>query len=172
MDCSLPGSSVHGIFQVKEYWSGLPLSSPGDLPDKGIKPTFPALADRLFTTAPPKKPYKLYLNNSSLFFLISSCPYVFMGFWDPSRLLVKSYELFHLASSRGRKSNHSEIHPEHSLLQRPTVQGKRLYQHLSLCKGKGLHPTSVPSSLPVSPKRERRKQRKMKVKNWGHRYFK
>ena len=28
MDCSLPGSSVHGIFQAKEYWSGLPLPSP------------------------------------------------------------------------------------------------------------------------------------------------
>ena len=27
MDCSLPGSSVHGIFQ-QEYWSGLPLPSP------------------------------------------------------------------------------------------------------------------------------------------------
>ena len=26
MDCSLPGSSVHGIFQ--EYWSGVPLPSP------------------------------------------------------------------------------------------------------------------------------------------------
>ena len=27
MDCSLPGSSTHGIFQA-EYWSGLPLPSP------------------------------------------------------------------------------------------------------------------------------------------------
>ena len=27
MACSLPGSSVHGIFQ-QEYWSGLPLPSP------------------------------------------------------------------------------------------------------------------------------------------------
>ena len=27
MDCSLPGSSVHGIFQAKEYWSGVPLPS-------------------------------------------------------------------------------------------------------------------------------------------------
>ena len=27
MDCSLPGSSVHGIFQAK-YWSGVPLPSP------------------------------------------------------------------------------------------------------------------------------------------------
>ena len=28
MDCSPPGSSTHGIFQAKEYWSGLPLPSP------------------------------------------------------------------------------------------------------------------------------------------------
>ena len=27
MDCSLPGSSVHGILQ-QEYWSGLPFLSP------------------------------------------------------------------------------------------------------------------------------------------------
>ena len=27
MDCSLPGSSIHGIFQA-EYWSGVPLPSP------------------------------------------------------------------------------------------------------------------------------------------------
>ena len=27
MDCSLPGSSIHGIFQ-EEYWSGVPLLSP------------------------------------------------------------------------------------------------------------------------------------------------
>ena len=30
MDCSLPGSSVHGIFQAKEYWSGVPLPSPNN----------------------------------------------------------------------------------------------------------------------------------------------
>ena len=29
MDCSLPGSSIHGIFQAK-YWSGVPLPSPID----------------------------------------------------------------------------------------------------------------------------------------------
>ena len=27
MDCSTPGSSVHGTLQVKEYWSGVPLPS-------------------------------------------------------------------------------------------------------------------------------------------------
>ena len=39
MDCSPPGSSVHGILQT-EYWSGLPFPTPGDLPDSGIELTF------------------------------------------------------------------------------------------------------------------------------------
>ena len=38
MDCSLPGSSVHGILQ--EYWSGLLCPPPVNLPDPGIKPAF------------------------------------------------------------------------------------------------------------------------------------
>ena len=42
MACSLPGSSVHGIFQ-QEYWSGLPLPSPEDLPDPGIEHGSPTL---------------------------------------------------------------------------------------------------------------------------------
>ena len=33
MDCSPPGSSIHGILQ-QEYWSGLSFPSPGDLPEK------------------------------------------------------------------------------------------------------------------------------------------
>ena len=36
MDCSPPGSSVHGIPR-QEYWSGIP--TPGDLPNPGIEPT-------------------------------------------------------------------------------------------------------------------------------------
>ena len=31
-------------FPRQEYWSGLPFLSLGDLPDLGIKPSFPALA--------------------------------------------------------------------------------------------------------------------------------
>ena len=42
VDCSLPGSSVHG-FSRQEYWSGLPFPSPGDLPDPGIEPRSPTL---------------------------------------------------------------------------------------------------------------------------------
>ena len=37
----------------QEYWSGLPFSSPGDLPDPGIKPMSPTLAGGFFTTEPP-----------------------------------------------------------------------------------------------------------------------
>ena len=38
---SLPGSSVQ--FSKPEYWSGLPFSSPEDLPNSGIKPRSPTL---------------------------------------------------------------------------------------------------------------------------------
>ena len=49
MDCSPPGSSLHGISR-HEYWSGLPFSSPGGLPDPGIESRSPALqADSLPT---------------------------------------------------------------------------------------------------------------------------
>ena len=37
MNCSPPGSSVHGILQAK-YWRGLPFPPPVDLPDPSIKP--------------------------------------------------------------------------------------------------------------------------------------
>ena len=54
MDCSLPGSSVHGIFQ-QEYWSGLPFPSPGDLPEPGTESRSPALqADALLSELPGK----------------------------------------------------------------------------------------------------------------------
>ena len=42
MDCSLPGSFVHGIFQAR-VWNRLPFPSPGDLPDPKIKPGSPSL---------------------------------------------------------------------------------------------------------------------------------
>ena len=37
VDCSLPGSSVHGILQ-RECWSQQPFLSPGDFPDPGTEP--------------------------------------------------------------------------------------------------------------------------------------
>ena len=46
-------------FPRQEYWRGLPFPSPGDLPDPGIEPAFPAspvLVDGVFITNPPGKP--------------------------------------------------------------------------------------------------------------------
>ena len=58
MDCNLPGSSVHGILQARTL-ERLPLPSPGDLPDPGIKLkslASPVLADRCFTAEPTGNP--------------------------------------------------------------------------------------------------------------------
>ena len=50
MDCCPPGSSM-GF--SRQYWSGLPFPSPGDLPNPGIEPRSPALqADSLLTEPP------------------------------------------------------------------------------------------------------------------------
>ena len=39
-------------FPQQEYWSGLPVPSPGDLPDSVIEPASPALAGGFFTIQP------------------------------------------------------------------------------------------------------------------------
>ena len=47
-------------FSRQEYWSGLPLPSPGDLPNPGIKPGSPVLqADSLLTELQGKPKYAL-----------------------------------------------------------------------------------------------------------------
>jgi len=52
-------------FSRQEYWSGLPIPMPGDLPDLGMEPmsaAFPTLAGRFFITEPSGKPFcSIYL---------------------------------------------------------------------------------------------------------------
>ena len=43
-------------FSRQEYWSGLPFPSPGDLPDPGIEPGFPAFQADTLTSESPGKP--------------------------------------------------------------------------------------------------------------------
>ena len=55
MDCSPPGSSVHGTFQ-EEYWSGLPFPTLGELLDTEMEPVSPALQAALLPSEPPGEP--------------------------------------------------------------------------------------------------------------------
>ena len=52
VDCKAPLSMG---FPRQEYWSGLPVPSPGDLPHPRTEPTSPALAAVFFTIEPPGK---------------------------------------------------------------------------------------------------------------------
>ena len=63
--CETPWTAAHQSplsvgFSRQEYWSGLPLLPPGDLPDPRIEPVSsvsPVLAGKSFTTEPPGKPH-------------------------------------------------------------------------------------------------------------------
>ena len=46
-------------FPRQEYWSGLPVPSPGDLADPGVEPMSPALAGRFFIAESWGSPTKL-----------------------------------------------------------------------------------------------------------------
>ena len=50
-------------FSKQEYWSGLPLPSPGDLPDPGIEPRSPTLEADTLTSEPPGSLMKYFVNS-------------------------------------------------------------------------------------------------------------
>ena len=54
MDCSPPGSSVHGILQARILEWGA-ISSPGDLPGPGIEPESPSLQADSLLSEPPER---------------------------------------------------------------------------------------------------------------------
>ena len=58
MDCSPPGSSVHGDSPGKN-WSGLPWPPSGDLPNPGVEPRSPTLSADSLLTEPAGKLKKL-----------------------------------------------------------------------------------------------------------------
>ena len=73
MDYSPPGSSVHGIFQARVLeW--VAITSPGNLPNPGVKPGSPTLQAESLLLELPGKPLKalalyniVYFNNCVLF---------------------------------------------------------------------------------------------------------
>ena len=50
-------------FSRQVYWSGMPFPSPGDLPNPGIEPRYPALQTDALPSEPPGKPSLPQLNN-------------------------------------------------------------------------------------------------------------
>ena len=77
------------VLPRQEYWSGLPLPSPGDLPEPGIKPASPALAGGFFTTEPPGNPKKINEENSKIQMKKTSNPSstlgpkIYLYYWFP-----------------------------------------------------------------------------------------
>ena len=65
MDCSLPGSSVYWILQVR-ILEWVAVSSLGDLPNPGIGPRFPALQADSLSSEPPGKPKDTGVGSLSL----------------------------------------------------------------------------------------------------------
>ena len=64
-------------FFRQEYWSGLPFSSPGGLPDPGIEPCSPALQGDSLPSEPPGKP------------LFGTRPLIIAIFYDYSNHLLR-----------------------------------------------------------------------------------
>ena len=62
-------------FPGQEHWSGLPFPTPGGLSDPGIEPMSPALASRVFTTDPLRRPPAILLKN------------IFLNYFIPTSLL-------------------------------------------------------------------------------------
>ena len=86
MDCNLPDSSVHGIFQAR-LLEWVAISSPGDFPNSGIKPMSPILAGRFFTTEPPGKPIRNTFAAQIWFF----CAYNFTIFSPLAKIQLKHF---------------------------------------------------------------------------------
>ena len=57
IDCSLLGSSVHGVLQAR-ILEWVAMSPPGDLHDPGIKPRSSTLQEDSLPSEPPEKPVK------------------------------------------------------------------------------------------------------------------
>ena len=94
MDCSPQGSSVHGISEAR-ILEWLAYSTPGDLPDSGIKLASlvsPVLAGRFFTIVPPGKCH-LTVHFIIIFYISDFSPSNFFLMWENNLTLFASHFL-------------------------------------------------------------------------------
>ena len=86
LSCSIMSDSLqpHGLYPTRhhcpwgfsrqEYWSGLPCSPLGDLPNLGVEPKSPALQADSLPSEPPRKPQEVTTGDN-----VSSVPLVILG---------------------------------------------------------------------------------------------
>ena len=109
MDCSLPGSSTHGILQARILeWVALP--SPGDLPDPGIESESPTLqADPL-----PSEPLEKLQTQGVLLLVVTSkhaCEREHSELNHVSYWPMSSFPLF-FSKTEARRRSHDSPHPD------------------------------------------------------------
>ena len=83
MDCSLP-TPLPMQFSRHEYWTGLPCPSPGDLPDLGIQPVSPALAERQLEPQEAQESMALLKSQSDSDIMLSWALFVGEDWWISS----------------------------------------------------------------------------------------
>ena len=141
VDSSLPDFSVRG-FPRQEYWSGLLLPIPGDLPNNGLKHASlasPALAGGFFTTTAIWKP----LNNIREIKVLT---------FDCKELNSDSVQFSHLVVSdslRPHESQHARPPVHHHLrssLKLMSIESVMPSSHLILCRPLLLLPPSLQAS--------------------------
>ena len=106
-------------FSRKEYWSGLPFPSPGDLPDSEIKPRSPSLWTDTLPSESPGKPQKMV----SRFFkkLRIELPY------DPATPLLGIYpdKMYHL-----KRYMHPNVH-SCTIYNSQSIEASKVHQQMN-----------------------------------------
>ena len=111
-------------FSRQEYWSGLPFSSPGNLPNPGIKPRSPESQADSLSSAPPRKPCE-YMKVNVLD--AQSCPTP----WTVASQAPLSMGFSRQGHWSGLRALLQGVFPEH---RRQTV---RHLSHMHVCSLKG-----------------------------------
>ena len=111
MDCSPPGSSVHGILQARILeWVAMPTS--GDLPNLGIKPRSPALQVDSLPSELPRKPVNTGVGGLSLLqgiFLTQKLNWGLLHYrWILYQLSHQGKSIIHSKNDQMNKSINSE----------------------------------------------------------------
>ena len=116
MDCSPPGSSVHGMSQARILkWVAFP--SPGDLPNSGIKPMSPALAGGFFTNEPSGKPQRF----GHAFIQSETSPHGLTAYWVPPSHFPFLQEVWATSSLDPGKVSHGAGGQNQTWLQASTL---------------------------------------------------